>query len=308
MSMLHVWLPPLAQARRDPAFSTWLAHGDRLPNVPGARAAALRSVFRFAGAAIPVAALRHHAVANDAGVGAWLAADPAYVRSEAAGARLMQCPIGDLPAEAAEQLAHALRPLFGDAGVPLAVDAPTAWCAHLPGGAPPAGFMPPAHALGIDLLECLPPGEAGRSWRRLFNEAQVILHAHPVNAARVAAGKVPVNALWFWGAGALPAPVDTALQFIASTDAVVRGLAKATGLACVDPAGVVGQGLDACGTNGDVLLDLGVGNQGDFAAACLPVFRSWLRRRRFEAIEMTFADGERRRVRHAHRWRFWRRA
>lgn len=306
MSTLHVLLPPLAQARRDAAFSTWLAHGDRLPNVPDARNAALRQVFRFAGAAIPVAALRHHALASDAGVGAWLAADPAYIRSETNGARLIQCPIGDLSSDEAAQLAESLRSLFGDAGTPLAVDTPSAWCLHRSLGAPSAEFVRPDAALGVDLIECLPHGDAGRLWRRLFNEAQVILHAHPVNAARVATGKVPVNALWFWGAGALPAPVDTALQFIASTDGVVRGLAKAAGLACVDPADVAGQGLDACGKDGDALLDLG-GPAGTLAV-WLPRFQTLLRKRRFGAIEMTFADGERQRVRHAHRWRFWRHA
>lgn len=307
MSTLHVLAPANAAATRDPAFANWLAHGDRLPDVAGSRDAALRRVFRFAGAAIPVAALRHHAVANDAGIGAWLAADPAYVRSEATGARLLQCPIEDLSAEEAEHLAHALRPLLGDAGTPLAVDTPHAWCAHLPGGAPPVEFTPPAYALGADLLDGLPAGEAGRSWRRLFNEVQVTLHAHPVNVARTAAGKVPVNAVWFWGVGALPAPVDTDLKFMASTDAVVHGLAKATSLACVDPEGLARQGLDACGTEGDALLDLDMRVQID-TAAWLPVFRTWLRKRRFDAIDLTFADGERFRVRHIHRLRFWRHA
>ncbi|HET7931498.1 MAG TPA: phosphoglycerate mutase, partial [Rhodanobacteraceae bacterium] len=208
----------------------------------------------------------------------------------------------------AEKLAHALRPLFGDAGAPLAVDTPSAWCAHLPGGEPPTAFTPPARALGIDLLDCLPTGEAGRSWRRLFNEAQVILHAHPVNAERVAAGRVPVNALWFWGAGALPAPIDTELKFIASTDAVMRGLARSVGMACADPAGVAEQGMDACSKDGDALLDFGAGEHGGFDEAWLPMFKAWLRKRLFDAIELTFADGERRRVRHIHRLRFWRHA
>lgn len=308
MSTLHVLLPPLAQTRRDAAFSAWLAHGDSLASAADARESSVRMLFRFAGATLPVAALRHHAVADDAHNGAWLAADPAYVRSEAAGARLLACPVADLTTEEAAQLVDALRPLFGDAGMPLALDTPSAWCLRRAGGAPAVRFTPPASALGVDLLECLPEGDAGRSWRRLFNEAQVILHTHPVNAARVAAGKVPVNALWFWGAGALPGPVATELKFIASADAVVRGLAKVVGIACVDPADIAGQGLDACGKAGDALLDLGMDDQVDFAAAWLPMFRSWLRKRRFDAIEMAFADGERRRVRHIHRLRFWRHA
>jgi hypothetical protein len=306
MNTLHVLLSPLAAATCDAGFRNWLAHGDRLPSVTGARHAALRRVFRFAGTAMPVAALRHHACAADAGIGAWVAADPAYIRSEANGARLMGWPIDDLSADEAGQLARALRPLFGDAGTPLAVDSPSSWCVHLPGGTPPAEFTAPREARGADMLECLPAGAGGRSWRRLFTEAQVVLHAHPVNAARIAVGKVPVNAVWFWGAGALPAPVDTVLKAAMSDEATVRGLAKAAGLACAARTQVDAQDAQVFGASGDALLDL----DGDAAAPALwlPRFRQWLRQRRFDAIELTFADGERHRVRRVHRWRFWRRA
>ena len=37
--------------------------------------------------------------------------------------------------------------------------------------------------------------------RRLANEIQMLLHRHPVNVAREAAGRPVVNALWLWGQG-----------------------------------------------------------------------------------------------------------
>lgn len=41
--------------------------------------------------------------------------------------------------------------------------------------------------------------------RSLANEIQMLLHADPVNQAREASGRPPVNALWLWGNGQQPA-------------------------------------------------------------------------------------------------------
>ncbi|HET9818884.1 MAG TPA: phosphoglycerate mutase [Rhodanobacteraceae bacterium] len=301
MSILHVLLPPL-QTGNEPGLQRWLARGDRLLGVPDPRDAAVRGLFRFAGAEIPAAALRHRMHADDAGAGSWVCADPAYVRSEATGARLMAWPLADVSDEEARELAVTLKPLFGDAGAPLTVDTPSAWCLHQAGPTPRVEFAHPAVALGVNLLECLPEGNAGRRWRHLFNEAQVALHAHPVNDARAAAGKLPVNALWFWGAGPLPESVETVLTVVASGDDVIRGLAKAAQVACVDPSP---EAADA--STGDVLLDLDVRGQTGVSPGWLAHFQRWLRKRRFDAIEVALAGGERFRVRHAHRLRFWRR-
>lgn len=305
MTTLHALLPSLAHVRTNPAFMGWLARADRLPKASNARTTLLRELFHFAGDSVPAAALRHLCHGDDAATGAWLCADPAWVRSEATGARLMAWPLGDVSADEAEALAVALRPLFGDAGAPLSIDTPSAWCLHLLHAVPRAEFRAPADALGVGLVECLPAGDAGRVWRRLFNEAQITLHAHPVNAARIAAGKRPVNALWFWGEGALPASVESGLQLVASVDDVVRGLAKMSGAVRVEPLPVA---LEAAPRSGVALLDLDIPGHAGSAAEWLVHFRRWLRERRFDAIAITFADGERFRVRHAHRLRFWRRA
>jgi hypothetical protein len=305
MSTLHVLMPPLAHIAGDSAFTRWLARGDRLPDSRDARIVALRERFRFPGDAFPVAALRHHCHADDAGTTAWLCADPAYVRGEAVGARLMACPVDDITAAEADGFAAALRPLFGDLGVPLAIDTPSAWCVRMADRAPRTEFVRPAHALGVDLIECLPGGDAGRKWRRLFNEAQIALHAHPLNAARTASGRLPVNALWFWGAGALPDRVESDLRVAAGVDDVLRGLAGIAGVTCVEPSHAA---LEAACRDGDALLDLAGPGQAEDMAAWPVHFRRWLGEARFDAIACTFATGERFRIRHAHRLRFWRRA
>src|SRR5690606_8904565 len=76
----------------------------------------------------------------------------------------------------------------------------------------------------------LPEGQAGRRWRALLTEAQVILHAHRWNQQRIARGDAPINSLWFWGAGMLPAAVTTAHAQVRSRDALLRALAQAAGV------------------------------------------------------------------------------
>jgi hypothetical protein len=304
MSTLRVLLPPLPQAGGGSDFARWLAQGDRLSDAPDPRMTLARESFRFAADTMPVAAVRHHGHGGDTGSGTWMCVDPAYVRSEATGARLMAWPLADLSGEEARALSTTLVPLLDEAGLVLTVDTPAAWCAQLRDGAPDVAFTRPDDALGADLLDCLPQGGPGRPWRRLFNEAQVALHAHPVNAERVAAGKLPVNALWFWGAGRLPASVESQLGLLASSDDVLRGLARLSGTACAEP---LPEALDASGEAGDVLLDLDVGDAGDVGARWLPRFRQVLSNRRFDAIELRFPGGERFRVRQTHRLRFWRR-
>ena len=48
-----------------------------------------------------------------------------------------------------------------------------------------------------DMLEAfLPNGSDLKRWQKLLTELQMLLHAHPVNAARVQRGTRPINSLW----------------------------------------------------------------------------------------------------------------
>ncbi|MGZ7354524.1 hypothetical protein ACXWRX_09325, partial [Streptococcus pyogenes] len=72
----------------------------------------------------------------------------------------------------------------------------------------------------------LPQGPQGRRWRVLINEAQVLLHQHPLNAERRAKGLPPVNSLWLWGAGRLPAQVRGAFEGVIGDDLLLAALAR----------------------------------------------------------------------------------
>lgn len=55
--------------------------------------------------------------------------------------------------------------------------------------------------VGRGIEQWLPDRRAGRMVRRLQSEAQMLLHTHPVNAAREARGALAVNSFWLSGTG-----------------------------------------------------------------------------------------------------------
>lgn len=59
-----------------------------------------------------------------------------------------------------------------------------------------------ARTSGEAIERWLPRGAHARHWQRLQNEAQMLLHTHPVNDARESRGVKPVNSLWLSGTGA----------------------------------------------------------------------------------------------------------
>lgn len=56
----------------------------------------------------------------------------------------------------------------------------------------------------------------------------MLLHQSPVNAARVARHQLPINSLWFWGAGTLPSAIAPRWQQVWGTEEIAQGLALHT--------------------------------------------------------------------------------
>jgi len=85
----------------------------------------------------------------------------------------------------------------------------------------------PAHAVANGkIANYLPRDSQAGDWRRLMTEVQMLFHDHPVNNDRVAAGLLPINAMWFWGgakSNAVPADLDVVLI---AEDAYASGLAN----------------------------------------------------------------------------------
>jgi hypothetical protein len=144
--------------------------------------------------------------------------------------RLIVVPSAAFPLsrEEADALAEALNRHFE--GAPsLTVVEPDRWCARLEEN---LAFhaASPIEIAGRDVdLALRIGGEAGKRWAKLLNEAQMVLHAHPVNEAREARGKPTVNSLWLWGAGRAPKLPQAPWQSVTATDPVALGLARLGG-------------------------------------------------------------------------------
>jgi hypothetical protein len=251
----------------------------------------------------PVAAMTRALDVGDVAGATWLRADPAWVRPDINGARLMACGGRLQPTQAdVDALLPALRPVFGDAGFALDAPDPSRWYLRMPTGSTLPDFADPEDALGADLFDFMPreSDAVARRWRALDSDIQVTLHNHPWNARRIAAGKPPINALWFWGAGASPDAVRCAGRMVLSDDAMLVALARAAGVGHAPRAGFADPVLDT-------LLDLRDARDLDRIAGdwLLPALRC-NRRGIVSRLVLDFADGSVCLVERSQRWRIWR--
>jgi 2,3-bisphosphoglycerate-independent phosphoglycerate mutase len=67
-----------------------------------------------------------------------------------------------------------------------------------------ATLVPPHDFSGKPVFDRLPTGINAELLLRWMAQAYALLNDHPVNRARIAAGKNPANAIWFWGEGRKP--------------------------------------------------------------------------------------------------------
>lgn len=177
----------------------------------------------------PAAALRLLGEGGDPGGDVWLCADPVHVRIEQGRAHLFSGDL-DIDPEEMRQLAAALVPHFAEIGEFHAGAAGHGYL-RLP-QLPRLLATPPSAAAGRGNL--LPSGADAAHWLRLGNEAQMLLHALPLNARRAAAGRPTLNSLWFWGAGSLPASGPTAsgdYSMLIGDQPLLKGLAAWAGVA-----------------------------------------------------------------------------
>jgi hypothetical protein len=207
-----------ARARRAPSWRQWDA--------------GLSGLFALGpeAADLPVAALTLLHDTGERRAGYWLRADPVHI--EAGQDRLIMAgsePLGLGREEAAALCAEVNEHMRPD-GIEFIAPTATRWYFTWP--EPLAiRFSPLPEVVGQDLYEYMPAGEAGRPWRRLLNQVQMVLHISRVNEERRLKHRPEVNGLWFWGGGALPPVRPAGFVRVWGDDALVRGLAMNAGAA-----------------------------------------------------------------------------
>src|SRR3977135_1670535 len=109
-------------------------------------------------------------------------------------------------------------------------------------------------ARGAAIDEKLPAGPDAMRFNALMNEAQMLLHEHPVNPERAPRGELAVNSIWFWGGGVIDAGRARSFSTVFSDDPLARGLALAAGIpALALPKDAASRAAPA-GAGGDVRL------------------------------------------------------
>lgn len=272
----------------------------RLPAGIGRREQ-LRRHFQLTPDRWPIAALMRQAEAGDAAGYAWLRADPAHVRPDINGARLMAYSdtLG-LDDQGRAALLPALKPLFDDAGFVLDATAPSHWYLRLPREAKIPRFADPDEALGEDVFDHLAQGDEGRRWRTLLSEAQVVLHNHPWNELRAARGLPAVNSLWFWGGGVLSDECHSSHAITYSDEETAVALAAAAGI--FEPLPPALPRIED-----DVLFDLHAARdlarlEADWVQPGLEA----LHKGALQRLELDFEDGYVIELARVQRWRVWR--
>ncbi|MDR2239128.1 MAG: hypothetical protein LBE33_01640 [Zoogloeaceae bacterium] len=179
----------------------------------------------------PIGALRLLGDGGAPGNDVWLCADPSHLRF-ARDTLALDAAGPDLNAGEAAQLAAALNAHLSDVDDDfgeLFAPHPRRWYLRVK-RQPRIVTQPPSALAGRTLEPFLPRGEDARDWRRFINETQVLLHNHPVNAAREAAGRPTANSLWPWGAGVLPSVISAPAAHLHADHPLALGLARRAGM------------------------------------------------------------------------------
>lgn len=229
---LDVFLPSLlvspewfadAAAPRLAAVETLMARGT--PLVSREWPAILLERFSAIGSAAAFSALGD---TIDTGNCGWMFAEPAHFRADRDAVNLLARAHLAITADETAQLIDALNTHFADRGLAFFAGASGHWYVCCPPDLLPQTTSIHSARRGA-LFDKLPQSTGKLSWKAIQNEAQMLLHAHPVNDAREAARKMTINGLWFWAEGVLPANPHgrrSSIGAVFGDTALAAGLAK----------------------------------------------------------------------------------
>ena len=305
-------------APRAPHLATLLARGDGAAMPAGDVEAWLCTQFGVARQRDwPVAPLTLTADGGDAGDGYWLRCDPVHLHVRQNRMHLSNTAGAPTRAEATAMIAALNRQFAGD-GLHFHAGAGGRWYVRCDQHTEIVTQQ--LHAvIDRDINPFMPAGADSGYWRRVLNEIQMLLHAHPVNAEREARSQPALNSVWLWGGGRKPQTGSAPFTAVWSNDALANALAAASALPC---ASVPAEAQTAFAAGGHPLVVLTAARDaGNDPAAWhdsieqlerdwfAPVYAA-LRGRRIEQLNIIAisADGGRLwSITSGNTWRWWRR-
>ena len=112
---------------------------------------------------------------------------------------------GEITTEEAKELINYLKKELDGDGLTLYPGVSYRHCLVAENGKTGHTLTPPHDISDRKITEYLPKGSCAERYLALMKKSYGLLKDHPINRARMAAGKNPANSLWLWGEGTKPA-------------------------------------------------------------------------------------------------------
>jgi hypothetical protein len=176
---------------------------------------------------LPTACYTQLADGGTANTAYCLRADPVHLQAQRDQLVLVDGEMLAISAAEADALTATLNQHFAQDKLRFIPSHPTRWYIALD-TVPDLITHPLPIVAGRAINERLPKGAQGQRWNQIINEAQMLLHAHPVNQMREERGQVAINSIWMWGGGAAQVLTPASWDGIWADDALARGLAIAS--------------------------------------------------------------------------------
>lgn len=152
----------------------------------------------------------------------------------------------DISTEEARQLIEAVQAAFGGGEYDFYTGVSYRHCLIWHGGTTKLGNMTPPHDItGKVIGPHLSTAETARPLLEMMEKSFDLLKDHPVNKARVAAGRRPANCIWLWGEGKRPAlrPFEALYGIkggMVSAVDLLKGIANCAGMEVAEVPGATG--------------------------------------------------------------------
>ena len=180
---------------------------------------------------LPIAAITHLGDFISEHGGGWMRADPVHLQPDLGKLILFDGRSYSLDTNEARQLVSELNAALAARAIEIKVGRdPKRWYVRLEDAAA-IKTWPPSAVATRHLERFLPRGRDAKSWVRLMNEVQMVLHDSAVNRERENRGEPAINSLWFWGAGRLPPVAAVSGRAVWGAEPIMTGLAVLGGCA-----------------------------------------------------------------------------
>ena len=152
----------------------------------------------------------------------------------------------DISTGEARQLIEAVQAAFGGGEYDFYTGVSYRHCLIWHGGTTELGNMSPPHDItGKVIGPHLSTAETARPLLEMMEKSFDLLKDHPVNKARVAAGRRPANCIWLWGEGKRPAlrPFEALYGIkggMVSAVDLLKGIANCAGMEVAEVPGATG--------------------------------------------------------------------